>query len=459
MNNADVKLKLKEKEKEIEKLQKQLQKERLDFDSAIKLLTRKDVKLVITQQELEKKILDLERAKEEQMILRIRELAKARDIENKTAQLEKLKESLLSALADLNKARKEEEKEKNKTLAIIQNFVDGIFVLDNDNRVLLVNPQAERFLDVNGNDLIGKDFLELSHLPTLNLILNAIGKEIKDIFRKEVKIKENLILEITIAPVMLKEERFGSLIILHDITREKLLEKMKSEFVSIAAHQLRTPLSGIKWGLRIILDGEEGELRKEQKEILERIYQTNERLINLINDLLNVARIEEGRYVYKMSYVDIVSLCMSQIESLKNEIDKRDIKLDVEIKTRIPKTMVDIEKMNLVFQNLLENAVKYNKRGGKILVKFEIEKDNVKVTISDTGIGIPEKQKDKVFTKFFRSENAIKMETEGSGLGLFIVKNIIEGHGGKIWFESKEGEGTTFYFTLPIYSQSDFLEM
>jgi signal transduction histidine kinase len=225
---------------------------------------------------------------------------------------------------------------------------------------------------------------------------------------------------------------------------------MKTEFVSISAHQLRTPLSAIKWTLKMFLDGDLGKITKEQGEFLEKIYQSNERMINLINDLLNVTRIEEGRYLYNPVLADIVQICQSVIDSYKEEMEKKNLKFIFEKPKELPKVRVDVEKISLAIQNLLENAIRYNREGGEIEITLEEKEGKIKFSIKDTGIGIPKNQQHRVFIKFFRAPNALRMETEGSGLGLFITKNIIEAHGGKIWFESEEGKGTTFYFTLPV---------
>ena len=249
-----------------------------------------------------------------------------------------------------------------------------------------------------------------------------------------------------------EKEKLGKLVILHDITREKIVEKMKTEFVSLAAHQLRTPLSAIKWTLRILLDGDLGDF-------LEKTYQSNERMISLINDLLDVTRIEEGRYLSKLTLVNIEEVINLVVNSYKDEIKRRKIKFEFKKpEEKMPQIMVDVEKMGLVVQNLLDNAVHYTRPGGEVIISLNRGAKDIEFSIKDTGTGIPEEQQERIFTKFFRGTNAIKMEAEGSGLGLFIAKNIIDAHNGKIWFESKQGEGTTFYFNIPIYEKEEFTE-
>jgi len=406
------------------------------------------------QEQLQEKINELERLREKEIILRMEESAKSADIEKRVKEFEDTRKALMNILEDAEEARKKAEEERNQTLAIINNFVDGILVFDKNRKLSLINPQAENFFSVKGEDIIGRSISELGTFPTLKPLLNLVGEEIKGVFRKELSIKETLILEVTTIPMIREGEKIGSLVILHDITREKMIERMKSEFVSIAAHQLRTPLSAIKWTLKMILDGDLGEVPKEQREFLEKTYQSNERIINLINDLLNVSRIEEGRYLYKPILTDFIPILDSLIDSYKEEIKKKNLKLKLKKPQKLPKVKVDVEKISLAIQNLLENAIRYNKESGEIEINLKEKGKEIEFSIRDTGIGIPKDQQNRVFTKFFRGYNAIKMETEGSGLGLFITKNIIEAHGGKIWFESEEGKGTTFYFTLPIVQKT-----
>ena len=372
------------------------------------------------------------------------------ELKRKTRELEESRIALLNILEDVEEERRKAEEEKEKTKAIVFNLTDGLLVFDKGGKVSLINPQAENFLEVKKEEIVGKSVLELVRFPNLRAIVEAVGEEISRVYRKEVPIREDLILEITTVPMMREEEKIGTLMILHDVTREKAIEKMKTEFVSISAHQLRTPLSAIKWTLKMFLDGDLGKLTKEQREFLEKTYKSNERMINLINDLLDVTRIEEGRYLYRPVLTDIVPICQSVIDLYKEEIEKRNLKFKFKKPKELPKVRVDIEKISLAIQNLLENAIRYNKTGGEIEIVLKEKKKEIEFSIRDTGIGIPKDQQNRVFTKFFRGSNAIRIETEGSGLGLFITKNIIEAHGGEIWFESEEGKGTTFYFTLPV---------
>ena len=380
---------------------------------------------------------------------------KAKTEEEKKA-LEESRTALMNMLEDVEEARKLAEGEKNKTLTIIDNLTDGLLMFDESNKLYLMNPQAEKFFGVGFGEIIGRAVSEIVRFPKLAPLANLLRGENKKLFKEELLLKDNLVVEITTVSITTGKSGLGTLVILHDVTREKAIEKLKTEFVSLSAHQLRTPLSAIKWTLRMILDGDLGEITEEQKEYLEKTYLSNERMINLINDLLNVARIEEGKYVFKPQPVDISEVVQFAINSYQDQIKRKEINLEFrKPKTRLPKIEVDIEKIRLAVQNLLDNAVSYTPEKGKVTVSLRGDKGQIEFSIQDTGIGIPKDQQGRVFGKFFRTQEAVRMKTRGTGLGLYIAKNIIEAHGGKVWFESEESKGSTFYFTLPAFKKSE----
>lgn len=235
------------------------------------------------------------------------------------------------------------------------------------------------------------------------------------------------------------------------ITRVQRAQEMKTEFVSLAAHQLRTPLTAIKWSTRMVIDGDTGPVNKEQQELLEKTSESTDRMIGLINDLLNVARIEEGRYLYKPSFAKIDDIVKSMVESYQDVAKQNGVALELKIlNEKIPQVIVDVEKIKLVVQSILENALRYTPKKGRVTVQVLYNAKEVQVSIEDTGIGIPKEQESRIFDKFFRATNAKEMEVNGSGLGLYLASNIMKAHGGKIRFESKEGKGTTFTLALPI---------
>lgn len=374
-------------------------------------------------------------------------------------ELKGVQSALLNMLEDVEENRKKLEEEKNKTLAIIDNFTDGLLAFNREKKFLLINPQAENLLKIKEEEIKGKSILELARNPNFKSLTELLGKEIKSIFRKEFSTQEGLTLEVSTVLMGAKEKDLTGLIILHDISREKTIERIKTEFVSLAAHQLRTPLSAIKWTLKMLLDGDLGKITEDQKVFVEKTYKSNERMIGLINDLLDITRIEEGRYLYKPALSSFEELVESVINISQDEISKKKIFLDFKKpKVKLPKIKMDVEKVKLVVQNLIDNAVKYTPLGGIIIISLEADKTKREIvfSIKDTGVGIPRDQQQRVFTKFFRGSNVQRMDTEGTGLGLFISKNIIEAHDGRIWFESEEGKGSTFYMVLPVKEKEEF---
>lgn len=233
--------------------------------------------------------------------------------------------------------------------------------------------------------------------------------------------------------------------------RDEAVSKMKSEFISITAHQLRTPLSALKWTFDLIKEGSMGKFTKEQADYLENCRLANEKMINTINGLLDITRIEEGRFLYEFTEIQMEGLVKEIIGSLKLEAARKKLKISFqEPDAPVSPVKVDVEKISMVVRNLLENAIRYTPEGGRIDVSLEKRPQEIMIRVQDTGIGIPADQHQRVFDKFFRAKNALTVETNGSGLGLYIAKNIVEKHGGRIWFDSEEKKGTTFYFTVPL---------
>lgn len=234
--------------------------------------------------------------------------------------------------------------------------------------------------------------------------------------------------------------------------REAALSSTKSEFISIAAHRLRSPLSSVKWVLRIAIDEDLGPLTTKQKEYLERGYQANERMIRLIDDLLMVVRVGEGRFGYEFLYADLMAIIEEAILWHKQSAEKKGIAIIWQRpEFEIPPIKLDFQKIKFVLLHLLDNAILYHTAGGKVEVSIQTHNiQYLEIIVKDTGIGIPKDKMPQLFTKFFRDRLATKIYTEGSGISLYIVKNIIINHGGSVWAESEEGRGSSFHFTLPL---------
>ena len=226
--------------------------------------------------------------------------------------------------------------------------------------------------------------------------------------------------------------------------------RLKSEFVSIVSHQLRSPLSNLKWALEILASKRFGGLETKQEEYLKIIQENSGRMGELITDLLMVSRIEQGRLPLDKNMFSLGDLAKGVISGLKLLAEASNVKVNFEPSASLSRAFGDTQMIKVVVENLLDNAIRYIKGGGEISIKIEDKGGHLLFEIRDTGVGIPANDQRHIFQKFFRSQNALKYQTQGSGLGLHITKSIVEKSGGKVWFKSKEGEGSTFWFTLPI---------
>ena len=231
----------------------------------------------------------------------------------------------------------------------------------------------------------------------------------------------------------------------------KLQNATKSDLISISAHQLRTTLSATKWILKMFLDGDFGNTTPEQTNFMQKAYDSGERMLKLVNEMLSLNHTDDSLEAIHTSNVDVVKLLDESYFDFTGESYKKGIELIfLKPAVEIPEIVADPEKVRVVFQNLIENAIKYSPRGGRVFINIAKNTDSIEVSVRDTGIGIKEEDQPKIFGKFFRASNAKEQDSVGSGFGLYTTKRIVEKHNGKIWFESKIGEGTTFHVTLPI---------
>jgi signal transduction histidine kinase len=228
------------------------------------------------------------------------------------------------------------------------------------------------------------------------------------------------------------------------------LDRMKSEFVSVASHQLRTPLSAIKWETELLLSKFRKGLNQKQLKNVENIDTLSQRMIRLVNDLLDVARIEQKRLVLRKESVDLGKITEEIVTEITPIAKARNIEIVYGLNKKNPKVDGDSARLKMVVENLLNNSIKYTTNRGKIEIKIGKKENNLVFSIKDNGVGIPEEQQKRIFDKFFRSDNIVKYQTEGTGLGLYISKNIVEQLGGSIWFQSVENLGSIFGFSLPI---------
>ena len=355
----------------------------------------------------------------------------------------------------MRRKEKEVRVERDRIKSVIANLVDGLIYIDNAGRIDMTNPRAEKLLDFKASDILEKNIenIDFTKYGILGQLFRKDNKSFKEIVPRG---RPDIAYRISSFDIRDEEKKLlGRAKIIRDVSREKFVNKMKSEFVTIAGHQLRTPLSAIKGGLDLLRKSEYGKINKEQKNVLNQSYEYTERLIQIVNDLLNISSIEEGRYDYKYEKTDIHDLLREVSERFIVDAEKKNIDYTLNIVNNLNPVELDAYKFKLAIGGIINNAISYTPEKGKVTLTLSFEEDKVMITVEDNGIGIPKQEQSKVFTKFFRSHNALKFLTEGNGLDLFVAKNIIENHKGQIWFESEVESGTTFYIEIPIEQNRD----
>lgn len=390
-------------------------------------------------------------------------------------QLEKAKKDMQGILENLEKERQELALAKAKDEAILGSIGDGLVVVDAQGRFLFFNTNAERIMGLGALQADPKEWAKLygvyypenmqtlvpmEELPPIRTLRGETFDNVQ-LFIKNNKLEQGVYITVTGRPMRDQSGTIlGGVVIFHDITHDKEVDKAKTEFVSLASHQLRTPLTSIGWYTEMLLD-KTTELNSEQKEYLEQIYASNKRMVALVNSLLNVSRIDLGTFAIEPELLEVSSISQSVIQELQPQIIEKKLKIKEVYNPDVPILKADPKLIRIVFQNLISNAVKYTTEKGRIEVVIDltmrksehgagVEKDGILIKVTDTGYGIPAAQQSKIFTKLFRADNAREREAEGTGLGLYVVKSIVDAAGGKIWFESEENKGTTFHVILPL---------
>jgi len=382
-------------------------------------------------------------------------------VQEKTKALAQRIEELNSERQKIKEAEEKALIEEAKEEATLTSIGEGVVVTDPQGKILVFNPAAEQLTNWATSETVGRFWFET--VPAMDEKGYLISRKDRDMY-KALSIgkkfsSQSIYLQkgsgkITVAntatPIVFKNQVIGAVQVFRDIGHEKEVDRMKTEFISLASHQLRTPLSAMKWFCEMLLNGDAGELNPEQKEYAKNVSDSNERMIHLVNSLLNISRIESGRIIIDPKPTNINKLISEVITEIKVKSDAKKQRIIVNVHSDLPLINIDPQLIREVYINLLTNASKYTPPNGEISVVISKKDGDVISQVSDNGYGIPKKDYDKIFQKFHRGENIIKIETEGTGLGLYLVKAIIESSGGKIWFESTEGKGTSFYFSLPI---------
>jgi len=362
------------------------------------------------------------------------------------------------------KLREQLKEERDLAKAIVASMGEGLLVLDTNYKVKLINPAAEKLLETTAREAVGQKWAEFGRayiadkpipFEKRSAVISLNKGEIKvtgiadDHYYVTRSGRRFPVVAIT-APLIHDDKAIGIVKVFHDASHEKDVDRMKTEFISLASHQLRTPLSAIKWFVELLSDKNSGPLTEEQRKYIKNLAFSTERMIELVNSLLNISRIESGRIMIEPKPTDLSKLVGEVVIQLKKKIDSKKIKLIISTHQNLPKINLDPKLISHVYMNLIDNAIKYTPVAGEVSVFISKKEQEIVSQISDSGFGIPRNEQERIFQKFFRATNAVKKVTEGSGLGLYLVKSIVESSKGRIWFKSDGKKGATFWFTLPI---------
>lgn len=332
--------------------------------------------------------------------------------------------------------------------AVFNSMVEGVLVLDESGKVQLINQSLQRLFSLGG-EVRGQSLMETFRLPELAELVRGLRTERSvQSYTLELPGVEERWVEVNAAAVADRDGGLrGTVLVFHDLTRIKQLERTRQEFVANVSHELRTPLSLIKGFVETLLDGAKNEPEKATR-FLQTIEKHTDRLTFLIEDLLTISRLESGQIVMNLHPVDLREETQRAVEDLVQRAAEKEMTLENTVPMDL-RAHADADRLQQVLTNLVENAIKYGRKGGRVIIGgTSLGEGRVEMWVQDDGPGIPPESRERVFERFYRVDRARSRETGGTGLGLSIVKHIVQAHGGEVWLKSEVGEGTTFHFTL-----------
>jgi len=353
-----------------------------------------------------------------------------------------------------------QQTEASKNRAILEGIADGVVVTDTEGRIILFNSAAERILGVPRDVTVGESVHALPGTLSAGAEmaargLAAVSKWVGVPTRNRPQMEERFavgskVASVRVAPVMMGDELLGTAALFRDISKEVEAERVKNEFISTVSHELRTPMTSIKGYADLLFMQAAGPITDGQRKFLTVIKSNADRLATLVNDLLDISRIETGRIRLNRQPNDTAKVIQDVVTALSKQADEKKLALSVKIKSALPLIYADRDRLTQILTNLVDNACRYTPEGGKITVSARRVADKVQVDIADSGIGISPEDQEKVFDRFYRADHPVVQETGGTGLGLAIVKSFVEMHGGTLWLKSELDKGSTFSFTMPI---------
>lgn len=353
--------------------------------------------------------------------------------------------------------------------AVFKFTEEGIVIFDREGKIVGFNPAAVALTNYSVKEVTGQSFSKVIKStppdgsdPGASLPLKKVLDDGQTITNSEqlieTKTGEHIYTEISYSPIFDAAGHVTSgIAIIRNTQKDREIEEIKSDFISIVSHELRTPLSAIKGFLSMILKKDFGELNDKQFHFLNRVYQSNQRMIDLVEDLLDVSYIESGKINLIANPIALENIIAEVVTELASKGFERQIMLKVNRRQRLPLVLADERRLRQVMINLVDNAIKYSLPKSEVKIDFKVQHDELITSVSDSGVGMPPGQIDRIFQKFGRIYNPMSLQAGGTGLGLYIVKNLVESHGGRIWVTSRENKGSKFSFSLPIAKQLPLL--
>ncbi|OIO35247.1 MAG: hypothetical protein AUJ74_07335 [Candidatus Omnitrophica bacterium CG1_02_44_16] len=339
--------------------------------------------------------------------------------------------------------------EKNQTEAIVQSLAEGLAVVNSKGEVVMMNPAAEKILGVSREQKVGKPLTQnLKGEEVVSLVSDASGEKTVELNATQMETKKI----IRSSSALVENENgqtVGMVSVLTDITKQKELDRLKSQFVSTVSHELRTPIVATQKALAVMMDKAAGPLTDDQARFLDIANRNLGRLSALINDILDFSKLEAGKMKIELVEASIGQVVEDACEGLVSWANSKDIRIIKNVQDNIPQVKADPNRIIQILNNLIGNALKFTPKGGSVTVDVASLDGGVRVSVQDTGAGIPKEDLSRVFEKFLQLGERRQTDISGTGLGLSIAKEIVELHGGKIWAESEKGQGAKFIFTLP----------
>jgi PAS domain S-box-containing protein len=354
--------------------------------------------------------------------------------------------------------------------AVFKFTEEGIAIADKQGRIVGFNPAATRLIGHSGREAIGRPFTDIirtvspegADISALSPVRQVLAEGITVAHREQLiqtKDGKHIWTQISYSPIFDDAGKVTSVIaVIINTQKEREVEAIKSDFISIVSHELRTPLSAIKGFLSMLLKKDFGDLTEKQLHFLGRVYQTNQRMINLVEDLLDMSYIESGKIKLRPAPLAMESLITEVVTELASKGFERQIMLKVSRKQKLPLVLADEVRLRQILTNLIDNAIKYSLPRSEVTIDFKVQGNELVTSVKDEGVGITAAHAEKLFQRFGRIYNPMSMQAGGTGLGLYIVKNLVESHGGRIWVTSREGKGSRFSFTLPLAQQLPLLQ-